>query len=235
MKARPTPTTPKTPRDFLEEFKAMCRDAGITDEALEKAWEGRFIPYGVFGDEVGSLSSKQNNQLYFDDELDARRGKIRKLVFELADIELRKRLIKKMREFDNASEAMTETDIASKQQELRKAKDNLTGGYYWIGPAILGVAAVAVGYRWFKVPGAIAGAVVAFFYGQHEMFKARTQMQAHIETLESEVQDLQQSEADDRLQPSYFSSGEARTGQEDQEFGGESAFVNRMTHFRKES
>jgi hypothetical protein len=60
------------------EFRDLIFAAGVSEADFDKALEGRFIPFGALGDEVNDFTSQQNNQLYFDDEHDAQRTKMRK-------------------------------------------------------------------------------------------------------------------------------------------------------------
>jgi hypothetical protein len=54
-------------------------------------------------------------------------------------------------------------DAIDCQLDFEKAQ--LAGNDWWIYAAILGVLWVALGYHFFAIAGAIAGAVVAFFQG----------------------------------------------------------------------
>lgn len=221
-------------KKLAEEFDSLCKDAGISAQALEKAREGRFIPYGALGDEVDGLSQQQNNQLYWDYEHDAIRGKIRKLIFSVPDMDMRKRLIAKHSEIEDAVSAAAEKDIFVKQREIDVTRGKSASGG-WVAGAIIGGLCVFVGYRLFRLAGAIGGAIVGFFIGQYRVLKARSSAKEVIQILEAELAELQKSLATDRVQPRFFSNSERFNGEENKTFDRESAFGNRMGQYFKKS
>ena len=213
-----------------EEFRALLISAGVPDAAIEKAFEGRFIPCGAMGVAGDGLSAKQKNVLYFDSEHDDASRKVRKLVFNIQDLSLRQQIIKKRREREALLEAMSSDEIARKQRELDNAKIKLERPP-WLKAAVVAGCVVVVGWYFFGTPGAIGGALVGYFLGQREIAIARATAYTEIRATETELADLQESQEEDGLRPRFFSGGEAVSGEQDNDFQREDAFTNRMQQY----
>lgn len=156
---------------------------------------------------------------------------MRKLVFGVKDMELRKKIIAKHNEADDLSAAERRKDVERLRLTALKARERLQGNAGWTSAAVTAGLFVTFGYWWFNLAGAIAGAVVGFFIGQGHVHKTRAELLQTATNAEQEWKDAQTEDEADRVQPAFFSRAEARTGQEDEAFTQESAFATRIRRF----
>src|SRR5262249_48674857 len=159
------------------------------------------IPYGALGDEIPEFTSEQNNALYFDDEHDDMRRKVRDLYFAVENVELRKQLIAKVREMDANLVGIkrewveeTKRDLATAQRKESQLPSTQA--------AFTGVLSVFAGYGFGSfvgagMLGAIAGAVVGVFGGQsviqngrRERELATAEKHEFVKTAESSLREV---------------------------------------------
>lgn len=226
--ARPDPGTPEA---AMWEYRDLIYAAGVSEADFDRAMEGRLIPFGAMGDDIKDFTARQNNRLYFDDERDARRDKMRKLVFGIQDKEARKKIIAKRAEADGLFAARRREDIEALRQTASQAQRRLASPDGWFGAAVTAGALVALGYGLFNVAGAIGGAVVGFFIGQGQVHSTRTRLAEAAQQAEENWREALKDDDENRIVPDFFSASEGRTGEEDAEFGNESAFATRIRMF----
>ncbi len=200
-----------------EENRKLEVELGL-GPVMERAREGRFIPLGAFGEKV-------TPEEYFADESDYLRGKQRDAYFSLADVDARKRLITATRAAEAAYRELLEIDVALAKQKVAAAEEKAKHEP-WGKAAVLGAAAVGIGYWIFGLPGAIAGGVSGFFLGQWVVAGARNEVKSEDVDARAELEEAQKEKADASLMPEFFNQREELTGQRDASIDNESAWVN---------
>src|SRR5262249_29091266 len=144
-------------KQLSDELSQLEREAGISEEAAQKAWDLAFMPYGIGGDEMKEFTSAQNNTLYFDNEHDDKAERVRQLYFGVADAAARKKLIRKALELDDLHDRSARDDVENAKRALWDAKQK-EEQLPWAMAAIIGVVCVLIGYWIGHLVGAIAGA-----------------------------------------------------------------------------
>jgi hypothetical protein len=168
---------PKPERDYFAEQRALFRElqsleslAGIQRYA-DRAREGFLVPM-ISHAPAHSDRFEQENEENEKIEQDHIRHNIRSLYFGVANIELRKNLIKKEREIASLLISGALDELSKARIALNRIRHaNPTEWCLWV--SIIGVACVAVGYLAFEAAGAVlhvqefgvAGAVAGAFAG----------------------------------------------------------------------
>ncbi len=204
-------------KPLREQLAALEARAGITKD-MERAREGNFMPLGIDGEKVSSDED-------LADEHDGLRRRTRQAYFGVADIELRKELIKTDREINKKFDEHSEDDFREANGAVAKAKA-ASSQQPWGLAAIIAIAAVAIGYKVYDIVGAIAGAVGGFFLAMGTVKNNQTETAAAFEQAEKELAELKKSQYVNSLSPEMFNHMEQLTGEEDREFGYESAHQN---------
>lgn len=212
-------------KPLLEQLHALESQAGIAQK-MERAREGNFMPLGIDGEKVSPDE-------YFADEHDGTRRRVRKVYFGVADIELRKALIKADREFDKKREQHSEADLREAHAEVAKAKA-ASKQQAWGWAAVIAVVCVAAGYKVYDTVGAIAGAVGGFFLAQGTVKGKEREASAALEQAEQDLAELKKAQYVGSLSPETFTHLEQLTGEEDHEFGRQSAHWNVLEFERQQ-
>jgi hypothetical protein len=210
-------------KPLRDELAALEAEAGITQQ-MERAREGNFIPLGIDGEKVSSDE-------YFADEHYGTRRRVRQVCFGVEDVELRKKLIKIDRAINKKFEQHIEADLREAQSEVAKVKA-LVGRQPWGMAAVIAIASVAIGYQVYGMVGAIAGAVGGFFVAQGTVMNKEREAAAALEQAENDLAELKKSQYVSSLSPELFSHLEQLTGEEDKDFGRESAWL-KVTEFER--
>lgn len=211
---------------LYDELEALEAQAGIA-EKTKRAREGSFIPLGALGD-------KCTPEEYFANEYDYTRRHIRAAYFEVEDAELRKALIAKTLESDKAADEAiaisTRRDINEARRQLESAR-RYADRTPWV-QALTAIVFVAIGWKLFKTPGAIAGAIAAYFLGNGEIRRSEVRRDELVKQSESDLRAALDQRERDKDRPAYFTLQEARTGIRDQYFENESAWGNVLQRSR---
>lgn len=212
-------------KPLRDQLGALELQAEITKE-MERAREGNFVPLGIDGENVSSDE-------FFADEHDGVRRRVRSVYFGVADIELRKKLIKVGREISKTLEQHAEVDVREARSEVSKTKA-ATRQTSWGWPAVIAIVCVAIGYKAYDMVGAIAGAVGGFFLAQSTVKGKEREAAAALEQAQQELVDLRKSQYVISLYPEMFSLMEELTGEEDRDFGRESAHLSVLEFERQQ-
>lgn len=168
-----------------------------------------------------------SSQQYWDDTEDHARRRVRRLYFEeVADVELRKAMIAKRRECDNASEVLVKSNLHRTRLELSKAQHR-SQRLPWLYAGFVAAFCVVVGAFFFQLYGAIGGALVGFFAGQGVIAKARAEREAAVRDAQYEVDAVLKIVQEARITPDWFNRSEEWSGERDEEFDYLSVIANR--------
>ena len=158
-------------RDIGKEISELEARAGIAADT-KNAREDSFFPRHVFSDTpLFTEASFREGEEDFARERASINRKIRHLYFSIPDIELRKLLIEKDRTYTDAHRNWFVASRDDAEQALTHAHS--VRRHWWVSAAFYGVLLVLGGYFFFKIPGALAGVVAAFFLGRGIEEKAR--------------------------------------------------------------
>lgn len=206
---------------------ALEEKAGISAK-VKRAQEGPLIPYGVFDPQPPQGTPEDRRELlaYFDSEHDYLREHLRAAYFSVADVELRKQMIKLQRDRASILRQMQEHSIYDARRELQQAQSK-AADYPWQGASVAAIIAVAIGAYFFQLIGAIAGAVVGFFDGQGWVAEAKKNAAWALKQAEEVAADAEKDYREGGPRPEFFSAREAATGEEDKDFSYQSAMGNR--------
>jgi hypothetical protein len=92
-------------------------------------------------------------------------------------------------------------------------KAQLVGNDWWIYAAPLRALWVALGYHFFAIAGAIAGAVVAFFQGRYFENDAKLRRDSAVARAREALDEANKSLTKSLNQPAIFSRREKNSGQ----------------------
>lgn len=154
-------------REALE----LVQQAGIAEEA-ERAVSPH-TPLHLDSDAPsGSEQDQRETAEYWEDQRRTTARLLRKAVFSVSDVGIRIRLIAKQREIEELRRDLFVQLARDADAALEKAR--IPRPTWWIAAAVVGTMQVAVGYHFFGIPGALGGAVTAFFLGRYleELSKA---------------------------------------------------------------
>lgn len=213
-----------------EELRALEVQAGISTTDAERAWGGAFIPYGAMGDDDPNLNSEQNNTLYWDNEHDVRFENVRALCFNVPDVRLRRALIAKVCEINDAHDRYLHEDAAAKRQAVDAAR-LAVNKLPWKGTALLSGACVVIGYWHGGVVDAIAGGVIGAIVASVVISDARRDRKREIATAMEEWSMAENAISEGRLRLRYFTPAEEVTGEQDTDYKSE-AFDVRYRSFQ---
>jgi hypothetical protein len=129
------------------------------------------------------------------------------------DLDLRKQLIQKEREITDNSRYACMTDVPTARADLRTAA--ATARFWPLEAAVFAVLSVLAGAWLYQVPGAIAGATVAYFVGKTLEEKAKISRAAAVMAAEEKLREVEISTEKTLNEPYIFSSDEMRTGEPD--------------------
>jgi len=216
--------------EIAKQLEAAEREAGIWEKA-DKARQGPLIPYGVFDERPsGAKQQALENDLYWADQHDDIRGKIRALYFAVSGVESRKALISLDAELESANRRILAQGVVDARLELAAMKHKQANPP-WVAAGVISCIAVLIGSLLAGIAGAIGGAILGYFWGQGMVSHARTDAQAATEVAESFLRDAEaayRERAESGWRPAYFSNSERRSGVEDEDFGRLSATEQRL-------
>ena len=204
-------------KEIGDKLLALEAELGLTEE-MERARGHNFFPLGIDGEDVSPDE-------YFADEHDGRRDRTREAYFAVPDVEKRKQLIKLDRDYAKKAAQHSEDDFRRAEwavAQARKAVDEQPWGW----AAGVAVVCVAFGFHVFQLVGAIAGAVGGFFLAQGTIASKKKNSVAAVAQAEETQKDLQKHRFINSLTPDLFAHIESLTGEEDKQFGHESARRN---------
>jgi hypothetical protein len=219
-------------KKISEELDALIEKAGIK-QAIDRAEEGAFIPYGALGDDDPTLDSRQNNTLYFDNEFDDRRRKTRDAVFGVGDIELRKQIMSKYIEVERAAQSIDRERVDEAERVFRKAQVEAQK-LPWTMAGINAALMVGLGYWVFNIAGAIGGALLGFFLGQGTIDRSRKMNAGAVRIAEADLIDVKKDVAEDVARPMTFSVNEQVFGEREQGEDYKSAFADRLQGYARQ-
>lgn len=185
---------------------------------MKKARDLNFFPLGIDGEDVSPDE-------YFADEHDGRRRRTREAYFAVPDIEKRKQLVKLDREFSRKANQHGDDDFQRTQWAVTQAKAATTQ-QPWTWAAVIAVVCVGFGYYIYQLVGAIAGAVGGFFLAQGTISSKKNESMAALAQAEDTLKDMQKNRYINSITPEIFNHMEALSGEEDKEFGHETAQWN---------
>ena len=215
-----TKTTPKTSDDYdakglglAKQLRELQVRAGI-DGKIEDAHQNSFDP--MYYDSDAPLFSRQSlreSELEFEVARENIRRTVRQYYFAVSDVDLRKELIEKERELTDIHRWNMRDKAFEAHARIQAAA--ATWQYWWVVAAVFAVSSVVGGAALYQVTGAIAGAMVAYFFGRSFEDAAKEQRAAAIKAAE-EVHREAQATADRALNAPYtFTRNEMRTGKPD--------------------
>ena len=145
---------------------------------------------------------------------------LRRIYFGVKDLASRKAAIsahrRLMRHVENH---FYESQIQDEMALLNAARTELNNPP-WKAPATIGCASVGLGYSFFGLPGAIAGALVGFFGGQAYINNARQVANNAIVAAEGVIESYRkrqaEAKAEHELDRLHFTASEEATGEEQQ-------------------
>ena len=190
-----------------------------------------FIPCGVMGDEIREFSSEQNSALYYDNEHDDKAKRVRDLYFAVANVEVRRRLVRKVLETDDVLDQHCREDAANAKRALWSARQKEDDQPRFTA-AVVGVVCVLIGYRVGALVGAIAGAVAGVFFGMSTVSGARRRAKAATEQAAEDAANAEDSLRQLLTRPRFFTPMEAATGERDGSYRVD-AFGDRIREFAK--
>lgn len=142
---------------------------------------------------------------------------IREIYFGVKDEELRKVLIAAYRKRQAfVFEHYWKSQIADGEIEIHQLKRKLDE-LPWLWPSVMGCGAIATGYAFGSIPGALAGALIGFFLGNSYISWVRGENRRNLEMAEKRLNEYRQgekTEKDWREVLEVFSEVEERTGAE---------------------
>ena len=204
-------------KSLLERCATLEEKAGIADK-VEKAEEGRFFPLGIDGEKCSANE-------YFADEHDHFRKHIRDAYCSVSDADLRLALITARRQVDSELANSFERDASAARLAEAIAAQKLQI-QPWGLAALVAVGCVALGYTFFQLPGAIAGALAGYFLGQGTIQSARSSATATHVSAQVDLQAALDNLSQDKLHPECFNHSEQRTGNRDEIFDMQCALAN---------
>jgi hypothetical protein len=164
-------TSPKTSSDYEQVCRTLGKElgdlearAGIAAKA-DDASLGPLVPLYYNSDApLFSERGKAEREVERQHKQDYIRRKIRSLYFSVPDLDLRKQLIEKERELTDNWRYSTRTDVQAAEIGLSQAK--ASGQNWYLRASLSAIVFVAIGWSLFQLPGALAGTLVAYFYGR---------------------------------------------------------------------
>ncbi len=215
-----TKPSPKTRSDYEQICGALSRElqelevkAGIT----EKADDARKPSWGNIDSDTPYLSEKwkAEEEAEFQFERDYVRREIRSLYFAVPDLDLRKQLIEKARELTDNERYMFMTDVGAAEAELRQAKATGKNWYLWASLGAIGF--VALGWSLFQLPGALVGALVAYFSGRYAENDAKERRDLSVKQGEDHLKEVRSINQEILNRDYTFTKYEAKNGEPDKE------------------
>ena len=138
---------------------------------------------------------------------------LREVVFSVADLSLRKKLISAYRGNQEAWAAFMQTKLEEGHKKLAKAQRR-AASLPWLRAGLLAAFCVAIGATLFELYGAIAGSLVGFFAGQGLIASARKERPEAVRLAQLEVDSRRESASIGPGRP-LFSTSEEETGEPD--------------------
>ena len=142
------------------------------------------------------------------------RERTRRLVFNVADMELRRAIIAKYRECDTAYEALVDRQVRSARAGVERVNRRRTSGLPWLAGGVIAAGAALFGHKYWETEGAIALGLLGVFFAQWQINNARIKQDAELKASREELIEAQVS-AREGCQDEWFTSHEARTGEPD--------------------
>ncbi|RSZ41159.1 hypothetical protein [uncultured Variovorax sp.] len=202
---------------YRTKLAELEQKAGIGEQA-DRAREGSMFPLGIDGDKV-------DPQEYFADEADYTRRGIRLAYFSVQDAELRRELIKTVRTLEATHQSLLDRDVGEAASEVSKAKVALRR-LPWGTGAFIALLCFGVGEYSKGTSGAIAGGMLGLFMGLGYVWNAKGSAESTLEQAEFDLKSVQRDRRIRKLHPETFSRSEEVLGEEQEEFGDESARAN---------
>jgi hypothetical protein len=211
--------TKSGPKDYaqigdtlFEVLQALEVKAGIED-----ARRGPLFPLYYDSDAPwGSERKKTEDEEESQDREDYIRRRIRSLYFSVHDLDLRKQLIQKERELTDNARYEFKTDVQTAEVKVREAKSIGKNWVWWASFCAIGW--VALGWSLFQLPGALAGALVAYFHGRFDENDAKERRALSVKQAEDDLKEVR-SIYHERLNSEYtFTKCEAESGEPDKEW-----------------
>jgi hypothetical protein len=189
--------------------------AGIKPQ-VERAREGSLFPLGIEGERVSP-------DLYFADESDYTRRKIRQAYFSVADLDLRREMMQLQVKIEEILVSFGDREIEEKLAELSMAKAKVRR-LPWGAGAAIAMGCFAIGSYSKGEIGAIGGAVFGVFMGLWFVWNSKGDAEKDREQAEADLEQARKDRKIENMHPPTFSRSEASSGEEDREFGAESAY-----------
>jgi hypothetical protein len=197
-------TDPKL-KKLADELAELEKRAGIA-EKVEDANLGPMFP---------NLDATPDE--YFKDVADHARRRIRNLYFKLEDSGLRKEMIRKQLAIDAAAGEYWKNKVIAERENLAAAQRRASS-LSWTWAGCFAALCVAVGAYFFKLYGAIAGALMGFFFAQGMLESQRNAHAEAVRAAQESLDELLESVAEGDANPALFNASEGRTGERDDDF-----------------
>jgi hypothetical protein len=154
---------------------------------------------------------------YFNEAADHLRWTVRKLYFELEDVELRKRMIRKRCEIETAAGVYWQRQVVTERRKLAAAQQRAKSlSWFWAG--CLAALCVAVGAYYFQLYGSIGGGLMGFFFAQGLLAHERNTKAEEVRTAQEALDELLKSVKEGETNPAMFNANERRSGERDEDF-----------------
>jgi hypothetical protein len=188
--------------------------AGIAKAAEEIRNE---LPWYFEIYDAEQYSDKRRELAAFETQMQQDRAsrRLRKLYFEVHDIDLRKGLIAKEREEGDLALRFFEAEVDDASRRCRAAQS--TGTNWWVWASVWGVVLIGIGFHLFGIIGALGGLLVGYFSGRSIEQSALQARQTAVAEAEREMQEAKQHWDKVRNEPQTFSRREAISGEPDQD------------------
>jgi hypothetical protein len=210
-------------KPHLDKLEELETQVGIREQA-ERAREGSLFPLGIDGEKV-------DPEAYFADEADHARRGIRRVYFALENEEVRRQLMKEYRTIEEIKASFAEKHMQEAAREVEKAKTAVRR-LPWTTAIVIAVICYAIG-RYNNE--AIGGALVGFFMGAGFLWNSKGDAEKSLDQAEADFKSAQRDHRIRKLYPGTFSSSEAYSGKEDQNFDTESAYGNVLRFLEQEA
>ena len=199
-----------------EQFIELAKLAGISKE-LEDAFSAH-TPLNWDSDAPSSSEQGHREDAeYWVHQHSTTARLLRKAIFSVSDIGMRRSLIAKVVEEEGLRRewfALLAHDAKTNLKKFRIAKPT-----WFIFASIIGATSVAVGYHFFGTPGAIGGAVVGFFIGQYFVQVSKAEHDNRTRLAEGDMREANASKTEILNRPGTFSRREVKSGEPDIDSG----------------